>query len=69
MQWLIPHWAAWDTLVGVLLPVILAIVLTAWLSPKFLDRENADTATAMAIIVGMFFIGVRVLAILAHFML
>ena len=68
MTWLIPCWAIWDTLVGVILPVILCIVLTWVLAPRFLDQENADTATAMAIIVGMFFLGVRVLAILAHFM-
>lgn len=68
MQWLIPSWAVWDTLAGVILPVILTIILTAWLAPKFLDRENADTATAMAIIVGMIFIGVRLLAVAVHFM-
>lgn len=69
MTWLIPNWAVWDMLVGVILPVILCIVLTWVLAPRFLDQENADTAIAMAIIVGMFFVFVRVLAIVAHFML
>ena len=69
MIWLIPNWAVWDTLMGVILPMLLVIIVTWNLAPRFLDQENADTATAMAIIVGMFFIGVRILAIVAHFML
>lgn len=69
MSWLIPCWAIWDTLAGVILPVVLCIVLTWVFAPRFLDQENADTAIAMAISVGMFFVFVRVLAIVAHFML